>query len=101
MTPAHFTPTDDHYHDKLCHGVRVELTDRNRFRSVTAGLEMARAIARLYPRRFQLDKLVGMTGSEAVVKGIQRGDSVARIVKAGREEMEKFLLMRQKYLLYP
>jgi uncharacterized protein YbbC (DUF1343 family) len=98
--PTHFTPTDDHYHDKLCHGVRVELTDRNRFRSVTAGLEMARAIARLYPGRFQLDKLVGMTGSEAVEQGIRRGYSVARIVEGGRKELERFLLIRQKYLLY-
>ena len=101
LTPAHFTPTDDRYRDKLCHGVRVELTDRNQLRSVTAGLEMARAIARLYPRRFQLEKLVGMTGSEAVEQGIRRGDSVARIIEAGREELEKFLVIRPKYLLYP
>jgi uncharacterized protein YbbC (DUF1343 family) len=101
MIPAHFTPTDDHYHGKLCHGVRVELTERNRLRSVTAGLEMARAIARLYPGRFQLEKLVGMTGSEAVEEGIRRGDSVARIVETGREELERFLQIRQKYLLYP
>ena len=99
--PTHFTPTVDHYHGKLCHGVRVEVTDRTRLRSVAAGLEMARAVARLYPRRFQLEKLVGMTGSEPVVKAIQRGDSVARIVEAGREELERFLKMRQKYLLYP
>jgi len=101
FAPAHFTPTNDHYHDKPCHGIRVELTDRNRFQSVTAGLEMARAIARLYPGRFQLDKLIGMTGSEAVEQGIQRGDTVAKIVEAGREELEGFLQMRQKYLLYP
>jgi uncharacterized protein YbbC (DUF1343 family) len=99
--PAHFTPTDDHYHDKRCHGVRVELTDRNRLRSVAAGLEMAQAVSRLYPRHFQLEKLVGMTGSEAVVKAIERGDSVDHIVETGREELEKFLQMRQKYLLYP
>ena len=62
---------------------------------------MARAIARLYPGRFQLDKLVGMTGSEAVEQGIRRGDSVAKIVEAGQEELDRFLLTRQKYLLYP
>ena len=101
ITPAHFTPTADRYEGKLCHGVRVEVTDRTRFRSVAAGLEMARVVARLYPRRFQLEKLVGMAGSEAVVKVIQRGDSVARILEAGREDLERFLQLRQKYLLYP
>ena len=101
FTPTHFTPSADHYKGKRCHGVRVEVTDRTRFRSVAAGLEMARAVARLYPGRFQLEKLVGMTGSEAVEKGIRRGDSVARIVEAGREELERFMQMRQKYLLYP
>jgi len=99
--PAHFTPIDDHYQGKLCHGVRVAVTDRTRLRSVAAGLEMARAVARLHPGRFQLEKLVWMTGSDPVVKAIQRGDSVARIVEAGREELEMFMQMRQKYLLYP
>jgi uncharacterized protein YbbC (DUF1343 family) len=101
FTATHFTPSADHYKGKRCHGVLVEVTDRTRFRSVAAGLEMARAVARLYPGRFQLEKLVGMTGSEPVVKAIQRGDSVARIAEAGREELEMFMQMRQKYLLYP
>ena len=101
FTPAHFTPSADHYKGKRCHGLRVELTDRTRFQTVAAGLEMARAVSLLYPRHFQLDKLVGMTGSEAVVKAIQRGDSVDQIVETGREELERFLQMRQKYLLYP
>jgi uncharacterized protein YbbC (DUF1343 family) len=101
ITPAQFTPAADRYEGKLCHGVRVEVTDRTRFRAVAAGLEMARAVARLYPRRFQLEKLVSMAGSETVVEGIQRGDSVARIQEAGREELENFLKIRQKYLLYP
>jgi uncharacterized protein YbbC (DUF1343 family) len=77
------------------------LKDRTRFQTVAAGLEMARAVFRLYPRHFQLEKLVGMTGSEAVEQRIRRGDSVDQIVEAGREELERFLQMRQKYLLYP
>lgn len=101
LSPVHFTPTDDHYHGKICHGVRVELTDRNRLHSVAAGLEMARAIARLYPQRFHLEKLVGMTGSEAVVKAIQRGDSIARILESEQQQLESFLQIRERYLLYP
>lgn len=101
IIPAHFTPSDNHYRGKRCHGVRVELTDRSRLRTVAAGLEMARAVARLYPGRFQLDKLVGMTGSEAVVKAIQRGDSVARILENEQEALRNFLQIRQRYLLYP
>ena len=101
FTPTHFTPSADHYKGKRCHGLRVELKDRTRFQTVAAGLEMARAVSRLYPRHFQLEKLVGMTGSEAVVKAIQRGDSVDQIVETGREELEGFLQIRQKYLLYP
>jgi uncharacterized protein YbbC (DUF1343 family) len=101
FTATHFTPVTDHYKGKRCHGLRVELKDRTRFQTVAAGLEMARAVFRLYPRHFQLEKLVGMTGSEAVEQRIRRGDSVDQIVEAGREELERFLQMRQKYLLYP
>jgi len=101
FTPAHFTPTADRYEGKRCHGVRLEVTDRARFRSVASGLEMARVMTRLYRRRFQIEKLVSMAGSEAIVKEIQRGDSLAQILEGGRADLDRFLEMRQKYLLYP
>jgi len=101
IIPTHFTPTADRYEGKPCHGVRFEVTDRERFRSVAAGLEMARAVQCLYPRRFQIEKLVNMVGSEAVVQAIRNGHSVARVLEAGQEDLKRFLEVREKYLLYP
>jgi uncharacterized protein YbbC (DUF1343 family) len=101
FAPAHFTPSSDRYEGKRCHGIKVSVTDRNRFQTVACGLEIARALARLYPRQFRADKLVSMVGSEAVIKGLQRGRAVPELLKLDEEPFREFLRVREKYLLYP
>jgi uncharacterized protein YbbC (DUF1343 family) len=101
FAPAHFTPSSDRYEGKRCHGIKVSVTDRKRFQTVACGLEIARALARLYPRQFRADKLVSMVGSEAVIKGLQRGWAVPELLKLDEEPSREFLRVREKYLLYP
>jgi len=100
FTPAHFTPTSDRYRGQLCHGVQLNLTDRSQFRSVECGLEIARALALLYPRRFNTDKLVNMIGSEAVTRGIRQGTPVQQLLRLDRPKLSSFLKTREKYLIY-
>lgn len=47
--PAAFCPTSSKYKDKLCQGVRVEITDRTSYRSVRTGLWLLCTILRLWP----------------------------------------------------
>jgi uncharacterized protein YbbC (DUF1343 family) len=101
MTPIHFTPSSDRYQGKRCNGIKLSVTDRGRFETVRCGLEIARALARMYPRQFQSDKLVNMVGSEVVVKGIQRAATVQELMKKDEEAFRRFVKMREKYLLYP
>ncbi len=98
--PAHFTPASDRYERKRCHGIRLTVTDRNRFNSVACGLEIASILCRLYPRQFQSQKLVDMIGSEAAVRGLQRGASSAQILAGDAEKLTEFLKVREQYLLY-
>jgi uncharacterized protein YbbC (DUF1343 family) len=100
FAPAHFTPSSDRYAGRRCHGVRLTVTDRDRLQTVACGLEMARTLARLYPRQFRSRKLVDMVGVEDVVKGIQRGATVPELLKLEVHKLESFLRMRDQYLLY-
>jgi uncharacterized protein YbbC (DUF1343 family) len=101
FAPAHFTPSSDRYEGKRCHGIKVSVTDRNQFQTVACGLEIARALVRLYPRQFRSDKLLSMVGSKPVIKGLQRGWTVPELLKLDEEPFREFLRIREKYLLYP
>lgn len=98
--PVHFTPASDRYSGKRCHGIRLTVSDRTRFRSVTCGLEIASNLCRLYPRHFQSEKLVSMVGSEAAVKGLQQGASGEKVLRDHAEKLAEFSKTREKYLLY-
>ncbi len=101
ISQAHFTPESDRYKGKRCHGVQLRVTDRDRFRTVSCGLEIARTLARLYPKKFHSEKLIDMIGSEAVVKGIQRGLSVQDVMKMDEQPHKEFMKLREMYLIYP
>jgi uncharacterized protein YbbC (DUF1343 family) len=64
------------------------------------GLEIAEALHRLYPEQFQLEKIVGLLGSQSTVDRLERGDEPAAIVEGWSSDLEKFRQLRAKYLLY-
>jgi len=100
LQASHFTPLADRYEGKRCHGVKIEVTDRTRFRAVACGLEMARALCQLYPTRFQSEKLVNLIGTQDVVKLIREKRPGPEIYNAYRPRLEEFLTLRAKYLTY-
>jgi uncharacterized protein YbbC (DUF1343 family) len=100
ISPVHFTPASDRYEGKRCHGIKLTVTDRSRFQTVACGLEIALALARLYPQQFQSEKLINLIGSEPVVRGIQQGTSLEKLLRTDEEALRTFRRMREKYLLY-
>jgi uncharacterized protein YbbC (DUF1343 family) len=67
FTAASFTPTSGLYSGEACEGVKLEIIDRDTFDSIRVGLEIADAMHRLYPLRFQITKLTDLLGSQATV----------------------------------
>jgi len=96
----HFTPHADRYEGKRCHGVKIEVTDRTRFRAVACGLEMARALCQLYPKHFESEKLVNLVGTQDVVRLIKERRPLLEIYDAYLPRLEEFLTLRAKYLNY-
>ena len=96
-----FTPVSHKYKGELCGGVRAVVTDRGRFRSLFAGMHLLSVLKKLYPERFDLSNIDRWIGRKEIKERIARGESVERIMWDWREALEKFLSVREKYLLYP
>jgi uncharacterized protein YbbC (DUF1343 family) len=95
-----FTPGEEFYAGEYCGGVSIQITDRAALRSMTMGLEIADALHRLYPEKFQLAKIVELLGSQSTVERLAHGEVPLQIVESWRTDLDKFRAMREKYLLY-
>ena len=100
FVPYSFTPTAGVHKDELCHGVSLVVTDRASLNSVLMGFEIAAALAKLYPQNFDLDKLITLVGNAHAIERLKNGDSPARILGEEDSNLNAFLAIRAKYLLY-
>lgn len=98
--PIRFTPTDSKYKGQLCHGVSIELLDRDLLDAPELGLELASALAHLYPQQWTTKELHMLMGSRSVVARILAGEDPRVIAADGQESLNQFRLIRAKYLLY-
>jgi len=100
FSPEHFTPASSVYKNKLCHGVRIILLDRQAFDPALLGIEITAALHRLYKKEFQTDKTLGLIGSRRVLQEIKEGQDPLAIVMHWRELLGDFQRLRANYLLY-
>jgi len=96
-----FTPREGPYQAERCGGVRIRITDRDSFRSIRTGLEIADALYRMYPQQFQLQKAVALLGSQSTIDRLIKGEAPADIIASWFADLDNFRKMREKYLLYP
>ncbi|MBI3670132.1 MAG: DUF1343 domain-containing protein [Acidobacteria bacterium] len=101
FVPTHFTPRAGPHKDQACEGVALLLTDRASFRSMLMGLEISAALAKLYPDRFDVERLLPLVGSKATIARLKKGDAPGVIVADWSDDLEAFKKLRAKYLLYP
>jgi uncharacterized protein YbbC (DUF1343 family) len=95
-----FTPDAGVHRGKLCQGIRVILVDRNILQSMRMGIEIALALGKLYPGKFETPKMIDLVGNAATIKQIVDGVDSAAIVASWNKDLEAFRNIRGKYLLY-
>ena len=100
FAPRYFTPSDGIFKGQTCQGVVISIADPRLLASVRLGLELADVLHRLYPDRFQLDKIIELLGSQSTLDRLKRGDAPADIVSGWAADLDRFRAMREKYLLY-
>jgi uncharacterized protein YbbC (DUF1343 family) len=95
-----FTPQTGPYAGHECHGVKLQITDRDDFESILIGLEIAEALRRPYSQQFQLAKMIELLGSQSTVKRLELDDNPKDIEAGWAAELKNFRAMRAKYLIY-
>ena len=100
FVPAAFTPISGPYANHVCNGVNLVLTDRNRLDSPEAGLELALALHSLYPRDWKIGNMVYSLANRPLFEQLKAGGDPRNLEQGWREDLEKFTMLRAKYLLY-
>ncbi|MFO0813650.1 MAG: DUF1343 domain-containing protein [Gemmatales bacterium] len=98
--PTRFTSTSSMYAGKECQGVSMVMEDVSKVNPIQVGLALGVTLKRLYPRDWQTRNMNTLLLCEEVTKGIEQGKPVAELLKLCEKNLESFLEVRKKYLLY-
>src|SRR5215831_20450753 len=77
--PFEFTPRESRFANEACHGIQINLLDREALDAPEMGVEIAAALYKLFPKDFQLDDTLSLIGSRAVLDDIKRNQDPRRI----------------------
>ncbi|OLE14088.1 MAG: hypothetical protein AUG93_00075, partial [Armatimonadetes bacterium 13_1_20CM_4_65_7] len=96
------------FNKKIWSGVRLQVTDPSTYRPLTTTVYVLVEIRKMYGNQlvFRLPRhgpplFDQVWGTRQVRLGILRGDDAAAIVARWQPGLQKFLALRQQYLLYP
>jgi uncharacterized protein YbbC (DUF1343 family) len=100
FVPVTFTPSTSNYAGQKCEGVNIFVVERNALDTGELGIELASALHKLYPEQFHMERMIELLCNQSVYDAIAAGQDPRRIAEDWREPLEKFLQLRQKYLIY-
>jgi uncharacterized protein YbbC (DUF1343 family) len=100
FVPVTFTPTSAIYNGQICEGVNILLTDRNGLDAPELGVELASALHKLYAADFKMDRMQELLVNQNVYDALVAGRDPRRIAQDWQEELDKFVQLRKRYLLY-
>jgi uncharacterized protein YbbC (DUF1343 family)/CubicO group peptidase (beta-lactamase class C family) len=100
FVPVSFTPTSGPFVRRECYGVNIIVTNREELDAPELGLELAAALHKLSPLGYDLSHMNQLLVNKAVFAALQAGQDPNRIAADWREQLDKFMDVRVKYLLY-
>jgi uncharacterized protein YbbC (DUF1343 family) len=106
-----FRPTFQKHAGVSCGGVQIHVLDRERFEPVTAGVAMVKVAYEMYSKEFRwkeppyeyvydrnpFDVIAGTT---KLREAIEQGSEIETIVESWQDQLEDFIAVRERYLLY-
>ena len=78
----------------------MRITDRQTVRAMRVGLEIAAILKKLYPEKFDPEKLMFLVGNAETIRQLQAGVPPERIVASWSSDLANFDAPRRKYFLY-
>jgi uncharacterized protein YbbC (DUF1343 family)/CubicO group peptidase (beta-lactamase class C family) len=98
--PIRFTPASSKYANEACGGIAFVVTDREALRPAALGVEIASALARLYPAHYTLNAADRLVGSRRTVTRVLSGEDPAAIAASWQSDEATWRRVRAKYLIY-
>jgi len=95
-----FTPDASTFAGIACGGIRITITDRQRFEPLTTGFAIARQLRLDYKSTWQTDRYLRLLGNAAALDALQTGQTVAEIKGAYKAGLDNFITRRAAFLLY-
>jgi uncharacterized protein YbbC (DUF1343 family) len=100
FVPVFFTPASSSYRGVRCGGVNILITDQSKLNSVLLGLTLISVLHKLYPEKSELENVTNLLGNKAAMKNLKSGKPPAEVLRLDGPELRKFLVKRQKALIY-
>jgi uncharacterized protein YbbC (DUF1343 family) len=100
FVPVTFTPAASNFAGQVCHGVNILVTGREFLDSPELGIELASALAKLYPQQFHMEKMIDILANQNVYDALAHGEDPHRIALDWQDELQAFEKVRAKYLIY-
>lgn len=98
--PVRFTPAASVFANQECGGVFIVITDRNALRPVRVGVELAGALLKLFPGRFDVDPAARLFGNASGLARIKAGEDPAAVARSWAAGESRWRLLRAKHLIY-
>ena len=107
-----FKPMFQKHKNKVCGGLQIHVTDRNRFKPLLTTIALLRSVIELYPNEFKwrtepyefvsdrlaIDLLYGNTNLREAI--LNDSFSLSKIEESWQEELDGFKKLRNNYLIY-
>ncbi len=101
----HYQPFFHTFSGQQVHGVQIHITDKKTFKPVKTGLYILSILNQLYPEQIILpaDKNTGFCkaiGNSKVSTDLENGKLASEIIQSWQPDLDNFIKLRNKYLLY-
>lgn len=100
FVPLRFTPNASVFKDESCSGINVIITNREQFRPVRVGIEIAAALRKLYPNDWKVEGYLKLLVNADTFERVKRGDPAEDIERSWAPALEEFRRARARVLLY-
>ena len=98
--PVYFTPRASKFTGECCGGVQFLVTNRQKLAPVWVGVELALTLRQLYPKEWEVEKLLTLLVNRQAMDGILAGESYATLSRRWSPGLRAFVQRRKPHLLY-
>ncbi|MDI6642325.1 MAG: DUF1343 domain-containing protein, partial [Elusimicrobiota bacterium] len=82
-------------------GIYIEVAARDKVKPVRLGLELLDSVIKLYPDKFTIDEEFDwLAGCSYIREMLQNREPLDKIESVWQSDLNKFLHLRRKYLMY-